>query len=229
MDMHARSELHACLPAVRAALAIAEDDDALFFRAQRVVRRPLLAVGRALAAAGALADPALIFELAVEETQRLRDRATDAAALVGRAVDARRRREAARRQAPPAAVRGGVPTWRGGAAGGAGVLRGAATGGRGFGRALLVDPAAAGGLPGALPAGAVLVAQAILPSLTYLLPGAAGLVTDHGGALSHAATLAREYGVPAVLGTGVATRVLRGGEVLVVDGDAGKVYRLGGG
>jgi pyruvate,water dikinase len=73
-----------------------------------------------------------------------------------------------------------------------------------------------------------LVTEAILPSLTYLLPGAAALVTDHGGALSHAATLAREYGVPAVLGTGLATRVLAEGEELLVDGDAGRVFRLGG-
>ncbi len=88
---------------------------------------------------------------------------------------------------------------------------------------MLRDPAAA---PPSLPAGAVLVTAAILPSLGYLLPGAAALVTDHGGALSHGATLAREYAVPAVLGTGTATRALLDGEDLLVDADAGRVYRI---
>ena len=67
---------------------------------------------------------------------------------------------------------------------------------------------------------------AIVPSLTPLLATARALVTDHGGALSHGATLAREYGVPAVLGVGGATALADGVE-LYVDGDAGRVYVLG--
>jgi phosphohistidine swiveling domain-containing protein len=86
------------------------------------------------------------------------------------------------------------------------------------------DPA---GAPPSLPPGAVLVTPTILPSLAWLLPGAAALVTDFGGALSHGATLAREYGVPAVLGTGRATATLADGEDLLVDADAGRVYRIG--
>ena len=53
-----------------------------------------------------------------------------------------------------------------------------------------------------------------------------GQITDHGGPLSQGATLAREYGVPAVLGVGRATALADGVE-LWVDADAGRVYVLG--
>jgi pyruvate,water dikinase len=83
------------------------------------------------------------------------------------------------------------------------------------------DPAAA---PPSLPADAVLVVSALLPQLAYLLPSARALVTAHGGATSHGATLAREYGVPAVLGIG--TLAIADGAELWVDGAAGRVYLL---
>jgi pyruvate,water dikinase len=101
------------------------------------------------------------------------------------------------------------------------VLRGHATSGRARGRAFVVRALAAA--PSALPPGAVLVVPAILPSLAYLLPGARALVTDHGGVTSHGATLAREYGVPAVLGAAGATQLPDGAD-LYVDAAAGRVY-----
>jgi pyruvate,water dikinase len=52
---------------------------------------------------------------------------------------------------------------------------------------------------------------------------AAGVVTDVGGPQSHGSIVAREYGIPAVMGTGVATRRVHGGQVITVDGDAGTV------
>jgi pyruvate,water dikinase len=52
---------------------------------------------------------------------------------------------------------------------------------------------------------------------------AAGVVTDIGGPLSHSSIVAREYGIPAVLGTGVATRRIRDGQRIRVDGDAGTI------
>jgi pyruvate,water dikinase len=48
-------------------------------------------------------------------------------------------------------------------------------------------------------------------------------VTDAGGVLSHTAVIAREYGLPAVVGTRVGTRRLRDGMLLEVDGDRGTV------
>jgi pyruvate,water dikinase len=62
--------------------------------------------------------------------------------------------------------------------------------------------------------------------VSYLLLQAVALVTEHGGALSHAATLAREYGVPAVVGVPGALRAITHGEELEVDGTAGTVTRL---
>jgi pyruvate,water dikinase len=67
----------------------------------------------------------------------------------------------------------------------------------------------------------------VLPQTSARLLGAAALVTDHGGLLSHAATQAREYAIPAVLGTLVATQTLRPGDDVLVDGERGVVYRLG--
>ena len=55
---------------------------------------------------------------------------------------------------------------------------------------------------------------------------AAAVVTDIGGRLSHSSIAARGYGIPAMLGTGVATRRIRIGELLRIDGDAGTVRLL---
>ena len=52
---------------------------------------------------------------------------------------------------------------------------------------------------------------------------AAGVVTDVGSLLSHASIVAREYGIPAVIGTGVASRRIASGQVVTVDGDVGSV------
>jgi phosphoenolpyruvate synthase/pyruvate phosphate dikinase len=56
---------------------------------------------------------------------------------------------------------------------------------------------------------------------------AAGIVTDVGGPLSHSSIVAREYGVPAVLGTGVATQRIRSGQSITVDGSGGVVTLSG--
>jgi pyruvate,water dikinase len=48
-------------------------------------------------------------------------------------------------------------------------------------------------------------------------------LSDVGGPLSHSSIVAREYGIPTVLGTGVATRRIRTGQTIQVDGDAGTV------
>ncbi len=72
--------------------------------------------------------------------------------------------------------------------------------------------------------GEILVAQTTSPSWTPLFGTAAGIVTDTGGILSHCAVVAREYGIPAVVGTGVATSIITDGQTIEVDGDAGRVY-----
>jgi len=71
--------------------------------------------------------------------------------------------------------------------------------------------------------GDVLVAAITTPAWTPLFARAAAVVTDVGGPLSHGSIVAREYGIPAVLGTGVATKRIRSGQVVTVDGSAGVV------
>jgi rifampicin phosphotransferase len=76
--------------------------------------------------------------------------------------------------------------------------------------------------------GEVLVAGITTPAWTPLFAVASAVVTDVGGPLSHSSIVAREYGIPAVLGTGVATRRIRTGQTIQVDGDAGTVTLLDG-
>jgi pyruvate,water dikinase len=72
--------------------------------------------------------------------------------------------------------------------------------------------------------GEVLVASITTPAWTPLFARAAAVVTDIGGPLSHSSIVAREYGIPAVLGTGVATRRIEHGQRITVDGDRGRVW-----
>jgi len=181
------------LPIARAVYALAEQDDLYFARAQRLVRRALLARGP---------DPDVFF--------------VPLGAPFDAATAARARSEHERRRhlAPPPHFREGRPDW-GKPPAAAAVVRGLGTGGRARGRV--------GDGPGQ-----VRVLASVLPQTTAGLLGAAALVTDHGGLLSHAATQAREYGLPAVLGTRNATATLHPGDDVLVDADQGAVYRLGG-
>lgn len=79
--------------------------------------------------------------------------------------------------------------------------------------------------PGGLQPGEVLVAPMTTPDWVSVIRRASALVTDEGGLTCHAAIVARELGVPCVVGTGKATSVLRDGERITVDGSAGIVSR----
>jgi pyruvate,water dikinase len=75
--------------------------------------------------------------------------------------------------------------------------------------------------------GDVLLTEATSEAFNILLPLLSAIVTDSGGALSHAAIVAREYGIPAVVGTRDATVQISDGARVRVDGDAGVVTVLG--
>jgi pyruvate,water dikinase len=77
-------------------------------------------------------------------------------------------------------------------------------------------------------AGDILVADITTPAWTPLFAMASGIVTNVGGPLSHGSIVAREYGIPAVLGTGVATRRIVSGQRVTVDGSAGTVSLVDG-
>lgn len=75
--------------------------------------------------------------------------------------------------------------------------------------------------------GDVLVTEATTEAFNILLPLLGGIVTDRGGLLSHSAIVAREYGIPGVVGTREATQRIEDGARVRVDGDAGEVTVLG--
>lgn len=72
--------------------------------------------------------------------------------------------------------------------------------------------------------GDVLVCRHTDPAWTPLFQVAAAVVTETGGVLSHAAIVAREVGMPAVLGVPEATRALPDGATVTVDGGAGSIH-----
>lgn len=65
--------------------------------------------------------------------------------------------------------------------------------------------------------GQILIIPATTPSYVPLMRAAAGLVTDHGGILSHAAIVAREFGLPCIVGTHHATKIIRDGDSVEMD------------
>ncbi|MFC5993754.1 PEP-utilizing enzyme [Pseudonocardia hispaniensis] len=69
----------------------------------------------------------------------------------------------------------------------------------------------------------ILAAKATAPAWTSLFARAAAVVTDGGTLAAHASLVAREYGIPAVVGTGDATARLRAGDMITVDGTTGIV------
>lgn len=73
--------------------------------------------------------------------------------------------------------------------------------------------------------GEILIAPLTTPAWTPLFRRAAAVVTDVGSVIAHASLLAREYGIPAVVGTINATSVIADGEVVTVDGRGGYVQR----
>lgn len=76
---------------------------------------------------------------------------------------------------------------------------------------------------GKLQPGDVLVCPITSPAWSVLFPNVGALVADAGGLMSHSAIIAREFQIPAVVGTGNATSLLRDGQVVTVDGTAGTV------
>jgi len=75
--------------------------------------------------------------------------------------------------------------------------------------------------------GDVLVTSMTTPDFVPAMKKVSAIVTDKGGLTSHAAIVSRELGVPCIVGTETATKVLRNGEVVTVDGGKGKVYKGG--
>jgi phosphohistidine swiveling domain-containing protein len=187
------------------------------------VRDLLMEVGRRQVERGVLDKPDDFLFLSIPEAEKISMGQLDQA-WVREQIALRRREFAANmRSDPPLVVRSdGKPVMKPAAAGE--VLRGAgASPGivRGPAR-VLFDPADGASLH----PGEILVAKFTDPGWTPLFLTAGGLVMEVGGIASHGAIVAREYGLPAAVGVKNATRILRDGEIIEVNGGTGEVRRL---
>ncbi|MGD9893640.1 MAG: PEP-utilizing enzyme [Dehalococcoidia bacterium] len=221
---HRRTEYRELLAGAQKFTRMRESTKANWVRTVRTLRPPLRELGRRLVARGLLADTDDIFWLTVDEVeQAVRG---DLIADTARAAVARRRDEAAvleQTELPevftvpirPAAkvlierssaTLQGMPVSAGTASGPA--------------RVVLSAEAAQ---EAELQPGEVLVAPYTDAPWTPLFVPAAGVVVETGGVLSHAATVAREFGIPAVVAVKGATTLIKTGQQVTVDGTTGVV------
>lgn len=232
-----RDQFELLLRASREGTVLSEDHGYwLDFRAASDARRVFVEAGRRLAAMGAIAEAADVVHLTHDEISAALRAATPPDL---RATVAEREAEIERyhgvelplavgTQLPgpppdnpgnrtlakffgvqPAAS--GDPSVLLGAAGSAGIVRGPAKVVRALADADKLKP------------GDVLIAETTAPPWTPLFGTVAAVVTDTGGVLSHCAVVAREYGIPAVVGTGSATSKIIDGQMVEVDGSRGIV------
>ncbi len=187
------------------------------------IRDLYLEVGRRMVARGVLERQEDFFFLSIPEVERIAKGELEAAWI--REQIPIRRLEFARhmRADPPLVVRSdGKPAVK--ATVGGDVLKGTPVSwgtARGAAR-ILLDP----GDGALLHKGEILVAPFTDPGWTPLFLTAGALVMEIGGIISHGAVVAREYGIPAVVGVKDATRLLRDGEMIEVNGATGEVRRL---
>ena len=77
---------------------------------------------------------------------------------------------------------------------------------------------------GKIKSGEVMVTEMTTPDFVPAMRKASAIVTDKGGQTSHAAIVSREMGVPCVVGTGNATKILSKGRVVTVNGKSGEIF-----
>ena len=182
-------------------------------------RAILAPVGMALADAGRIAAADDIWFLTLPEARRALAGEDMRALVAGRRAEYRR--EERRRRIPRVLLSDGTDAEAAFASAAAdGAIRGTpASPGTARGVAhVMLSPAGA-----RLEPGEVLVAPATDPGWTPLFLTASALVMEMGGMMSHGAVVAREYGIPAVVGVPEATTRIASGEYIVVDGSAGTV------
>lgn len=215
-------------PVVRRLLASAERGPARRDRAKGTLvrgisglRRVLFHASDRLVSEGSLPDRTQLFMATSDELAEL---LADPAAFTSILAERRRRYEALDALEPPFAFDGSIPdpaTWPRRDAPAVGARPTTFTGigvssGRAQGRArVITDP----GNPRGIEPGEVLVAPLTDPAWTPLFLAAAAVVVDVGAMLSHAAIVARELGVPAVISVEQASTQIADGDMLDVDGD----------
>ena len=197
----------------------------VLMRANRLHRRVFLALGRNWSRRGLIERPEDVFWMKASEVTAVLDGGTAVPDLVARLRARRRHADRFRRWRPPetlgapaaaaaTAVAPGAARTLAGTACSAGVAEGPVCVLRTLDQAPSVTP------------GSILVLEYSNPGWTPVYTAAAGLVTEEGGLLSHGSIVARERGLPAVIQVRDATRLLRDGQRVRVDGDRGSVIVL---
>ena len=231
-----RGQFEFLLEAARAGTIIQEDHNYwIDQRASYKVRRVILEFGNRFVKAGTIDDVEDVFLLTLDDLRETGDTPSG-----DRRSDVAERRAEMERFAkirppdalgtPPAAPPPDDPFTRAlGRFGGeppkpseeAGVINGnPCSPGKATGTAVIVMSLEEAGK---LKPGDIMIAPATMPAWTPLFASIAAVVTDAGGVLSHAGIVAREYNIPAVLGTGRATSEIKDGQQVEVDGDTGVV------
>jgi phosphohistidine swiveling domain-containing protein len=211
---------------MRALVTLRESPKFWAIRNMGLIRAALLESGQALVKAGVLARPDDLFFLELAELKELaHGEERDWRAVVGERRNAYAR-EMRRRQVPRLLLSDGQAFYEGvapSAGVGAGVLTGSPVSpGTAEGPARVVlDPRTAQLAPGE-----ILVCPATDPAWTPLFLAAGGLVMEVGGLMTHGSVVAREYGIPAVVGVSQATSRLETGWRVRVDGTTGQVIIL---
>jgi phosphohistidine swiveling domain-containing protein len=206
--------------AARVGVAFREDSHAEAGWVLPIFRRALLETGRRLSSVGVVDEPSDVYHLRLEEVEGIAEVSRIDPAKRDRLRDLMRRRALRREELagvplidpnlvfPPLedadALITGTPAGGGRVSGAVRIVR---------------EPREFG----TLQQGEILVCPATNPSWTPLFQRAAAVVVDSGGIASHAAIVAREYGIPAIMGTGRGTSVLINGQQVVVDGGSGRV------
>ena len=216
-----RRRMAAAVESAKAGMAFREDSHFYATMVLPPLRRALLDLGRRLARAGVLARPEDVYHLRFEELDAMVDGDALSAAekeRYRRIVQARAAKRKELEGIPllePSALFTTAKGTEGALVSGTPASRGQAKG--------MVRIIHGPDEFGSLLSGEILVCPYTNPSWTPLFQRAAAVVVDLGGLGSHAAIVAREYGIPAVMGTGSGTRTLTDGQMVVVDGTAGLV------
>ena len=216
---HAQRWLRSLIERASDGVALREDTHFEITRAMPVVRRAVLEIGDRLAAHGWIDAPGDIWYLLWDEVAALPDPVEGARGDRLREAVARRRRAYTALASSPLIAT--TTLYPGRPATGNALLTGiAGGGGRAVGSVRVIRDTDEFGY---VEAGDILVCPATSPAWTPLFARVAAVVVDHGGPASHAAIVAREYGIPAVLAVGTGTSTLATGQRVLVDGDHGLV------
>ena len=213
-----RPAVRRLLRVMRAGLGLREHPKYMLVQVLEQAREIALTAGKRLADAGKLDRADDVWFLTWDELVEADERSTVPDTIASRrtafALDQKRQPPlvlASDGEIPTVSARGDVPEGAiAGMGASAGVVEGPAR--------VVLDPAAE-----VLHAGEILIAPFTDPGWTPLFTHAAGLVTEVGGVMTHGSVIARELGIPAVVGAAGATTRIRTGDLVRVDGNRGYV------